>query len=607
MPSTRSYLTSKLKLATGVLPHLPRALGLVRTAAGTWMWIWLLLLLIQGLLPVATVFLSRELVDSLVAVAGSGGGWAVLKRPLLFALIMAGLLITGELLRSLVQWVRTVQSELVSDHVRSLIHERAAAVDIAFYESSDYFDKLHRARNDAMYRPAALIDNLGNLLQSSLTLVAMAGVLITFGWWLPLLLVLSTAPALLVVVDYAVRQHQWRLRVTTDERRSRYFDYLITSREAVQELRLFNLGGHFRELFKTLRNRLRGEQIDLAAREAKAQLGAGITALIMMMGAIVWMLAKAVRGLITLGELTMFYQAFTQGQRLLRALLETVGQIYSNSLFLGNLFEFLELEPVITDPGQPAPTVIVSCPAISFRNLSFAYPGSQRQVLDDFSLEVQGGTLVALLGRNGAGKSTLFKLLCRFYDPDAGSIEIDGTDIRHLELSELRWRISVLFQEPMHFDATVRRNIAYGDLQAEDDSIRIEAAARAAGIGDAVARLPCGLDSNLGRWFGGAELSVGEWQRIALARCFVRNSDIVLLDEPTSSMDSWAESDWLDRFIGLVTGHTAIIISHRLTTAMRADVIHIVEEGRIVESGSHQELLLLRGRYFDTWQRHVDH
>jgi ATP-binding cassette subfamily B protein len=606
MPSTREYLASKLALATGVLPHLPRALGLVRTAAGTWMWVWLLLLLIQGLLPVATVFLSRELVDSLVGVAGRGGEWAVLKRPLLLAMIMAGLLITTELLRSLAQWVRTVQSELVSDHVRSLIHERAAAVDVAFYETSDYYDKLHRARNDALYRPAALIDNMGSLLQSSLTLVAMAGVLMTFGWWLPLLLVLSTAPALLVVVDYAVRQHRWRLRVTTDERRSRYYDYLITSREAVQELRLFNLGDHFRELFKSLRSRLRGEQVDLAAREAKAQTGAGITALLMLLGALVWMLIKAVRGLISLGDLTMFYQAFTQGQRLLRALLETVGQIYSNSLFLGNLFEFLELEPAVSEPRQPVPAVISSCPAISFRNLSFSYPGAQRRVLDDFSLEVPGGSLVALLGRNGAGKSTLFKLLCRFYDPDAGSIEIDGTDIRHFGLTELRRRISVLFQEPMHFDATVRRNIAYGDLQAERDSARIEAAAAAAGIQEAVARLPQGLDSELGRWFGGAELSVGEWQRLALARCFVRRSDIVLLDEPTSAMDSWAESDWLDRFIWLVAGHTAIIISHRLTTAMRANVIHILEEGRVVESGSHQELLQQRGRYFATWQRHVE-
>jgi ATP-binding cassette subfamily B protein len=314
---------------------------------------------------------------------------------------------------------------------------------------------------------------------------------------------------------------------------------------------------------------------------------------------------RAMLGLVTLGDLALIYAALNQGQRLMRSLLENVGQLYANSLFLGNLFEFLNLQPLIVEP----PAAEAKIPSdiseqISFENVSFRYPESQRKALDGFNLTVPAGQIVAIVGPNGAGKSTLIKLLCRFYDPEAGRIKLDGADLRQIPTAHLRRLITVLFQQPVHYNVNLAENVEFGDLRHEPDRQEVETAVAAAGAEGIVARLPDGYQSLLGRWFsGGTELSVGEWQRIALARAFLRRAPIMILDEPTSALDPWAEADWLQRFRSLAIGRTAIIITHRFTTAMHADVIHVLEEGRIVESGNHFQLLQKRGRYAESWAR----
>jgi ATP-binding cassette subfamily B protein len=377
----------------------------------------------------------------------------------------------------------------------------------------------------------------------------------------------------------------------------------MTTAEAAAELRLFALGKHFQTVYQTLRQRLRKERLQLARRQSVAELEAGVIALLIMGAALGWMVWKAMRGLITLGDLALIYAAFTLGQRLMRTLLENVGQLYANSLFLGNLFEFLALQPIVVDaPPEKAATPRDVHREISFQNVSFGYPQSQRRALNDFNLKIPAGSVVALVGPNGAGKSTLVKLLCRFYDPAAGRIEIDGTNIKEISIQHLRRLITVLFQQPVHYNATVRDNIEYGNLDQQPRPSEIEEAAIAAGAEETIARLPEGYESILGKWFsGGTELSVGEWQRIALARAFLRRAPIIVLDEPTSALDPWAEADWLRRFRQLALGHTAIVITHRFTTAMYADVIHVMEQGRIVESGTHDDLLRQNGRYAESW------
>jgi len=266
-------------------------------------------------------------------------------------------------------------------------------------------------------------------------------------------------------------------------------------------------------------------------------------------------------------------------------------------------------EPHVVDPADPVPlTGLYSTRtpgrgvSIRFREITFRYPGTMRPVLQDFDLTVPAGEVAAIVGPNGAEKSTLIKLLCRFYDPGAGSIELGGVDVRDLPLAELRRQITVLFQDTVRYNATVAGNIGMGDLSAASSAAQIETAARAAGADEIVARLPQEYETQLGTWFeGGTDLSVGEWQRIALARAFLRQAPIIVLDEPTSAMDSWAEMDWLSRFRALASGHTAIIITHRFTTAMHADTIHVMHQGYIVESGNHNEGLARGGRYARSW------
>jgi ATP-binding cassette subfamily B protein len=586
------------------LPYLPKAFRLVYDAAGGLTILWLALLLIQGLLPVAMVYLTKILVDGVAQVVGSGSGWQGMMPILPAAGAMAGVLIGIEVFQSVNRWLRTAQSEKVQDAVHELIHTQAMRLDLSFYDAPEYYDQLHHARIDALSRPAALIENVGALLQSFITLIAMAGVLLTFGIWIPVLLALSTLPALVVVMRHTLRFHRWRLRNTTAIRQTNYYDMMLTSREAAAEMRLFGLGPHFRQLFSQLRGRLRREKVQLARNEAYAAAVAALMGLAGLAAALAWMGLQASHGALSLGDLALFVQAFFQGQRMMRSLLGNAGEIYRNILFLENLFEFLSLKPQIQAPEIPAPHPGLQ-KELDMQHVTFQYPGSGRPALDDFSLKMPAGRVTALVGENGAGKTTLIRLLCRFYDPAAGRILMDGTDIRDLSPEDLRRRITVLFQEPVRYHDTVFNNIAFGDIHGQPDQADIETAAKAAGADAPISHLPQTYAAVLGKWFGGAELSGGEWQRLALARAFLRQAALIILDEPTSSMDSWAEADWLSRFRTLVAGRTALIITHRFTTAMQADTIHVMDRGRIIESGNHEELLAAGGRYASSWQRQM--
>jgi ATP-binding cassette subfamily B protein len=604
MSSSSKILSTKLRKALAQLPYLPRAFKLVWAVARPWTIAWIILLIAQGLLPAGTVYLTKLVVDGVVASVRNGSAWPDVRHVLLLLLLLGAILLLMEVVRNAINWVRTVQAELLQDHITALIHEKSVTADLAFYELSDYYDHLHRARREARYRPVALLGNLGALLQSTITLLAMGAILIPLGPWLALALLLSTVPAFYVVVHYALAEYQWRQRTTTDERRAWYYDWIMTTAEAAAELRLFGLGKYFQSNYKGLRERLRGERFHLMRRQSVAELGASLIALVIIGAALGWMVWKALHGLVTLGELALIYAAFNQGQGLMRTLLENAGQLYGNGLFLGNLFEFLALKPLVSEGGGKKITDVEV--GIAFKRVSFSYPDAGGKALDDFTMTIPSGKIAAIVGPNGAGKSTLLKLLCRFYDPDAGAIEIDNHDLRDLATADLRRLITVLFQQPFHYNTTLYENILYGDLKVEPSDSEIQNAIRAAGAEEIVARLPNKEQTLLGRWFaGGTELSVGEWQRIALARAFLRHAPIIILDEPTSALDPWAEADWLERFRELALGRTTIIITHRFTTAMHADVIHVMDRGRIVESGSHHRLLEQSGLYAQSWTRQI--
>src|SRR4051812_43118434 len=351
-PGGLALVAAKLRVAAAQATSLPRAWRLVLHATGARVFAWLAMLCVQGLVPAAVVVLSRPLVDRLAAAMGAGADWQRAGPAFEVALLIGGALVAGEALRSAAEWLRTELAARVEDRVAELIQRKSIEVDLAFYESSEFHDHLHRAREEARYRPTALLDNAGSLAQNAVTLMAVAVVLASYGMWMALALLASTLPALVVVVRFAVLQHRFRQDTTADERRAHYYDWLMTSTDSAAELRLFGLGDRFREAFAALRARLRGERRLLATRQAQAEAAAAMCALLVAAGCLAWIAWRALNGQSTLGDVALFYLAFSQGQRLMRTLLAGVGQVYYNVLFLGNLFEFLDLQSRVAEPAM---------------------------------------------------------------------------------------------------------------------------------------------------------------------------------------------------------------------------------------------------------------
>jgi len=595
-------MRDKFHRFSALLTHVSRALKLVWTPAPGWTAAWTVLLVIQGILPAVTVYLTGVLVDSLVkaiALGPTADSISIILRP---AVLMGSSMILSMLLDESIEWINAAQSEVVGDYIQSLVQKKSVEADLAFYESPDYYNRLEQAQSNASSHPLELMESLGYFVQNSITAISIALILVPYGLWLPLLLVLSMAPAFFVVMHFNRRYHRWWHDTTVDRRWTGYYNSMLTSGFVAPELRLFNLGHDFQVAYQGLRGTLRSQKLHILRDQSFVRLAAKAAALLIGSIALVWMLWQAILGKLTLGNLALFYQAFSRGQGLMRSLLGNVGQIYRNSLFLENLFEFLDWQPSIVEPYNPRPAPLTLSQGIRFRHVTFRYPGSDTPVLSNFDLLIPAGKTIAIVGDNGAGKSTLLKLLCRFYDPDEGSIEIDGVDIRHLSLREYQDRITVLFQFPVRYQATAAENIAFGNAHARPDRQAIEIAAIAAGAHDFIAQLPQGYDTLLSKSLAeGAELSGGQWQRVALARAFLRQSPIVVLDEPTSAMDPWAEAQWLERFSSMVSHRTAIVITHRFTAAMRADYIYLMQKGKIAEAGTHDELLCKGGMYAQAW------
>ena len=600
-------MNNPLTKANTLLSHIIKTISLVWKASRNWTTVWMILLFIEGVLPAATVYLTRQLVNSLVAATGAGITWEKIQTVLIPFALMAGVMLLTQLLGSLGEWIRTAQSEFIRDYISGLVHKQSMTIDIACYESSDYHDYLNRARSGAGNHSLSLLENTGNLIKNSITLLTMVAVLIPYGLALPIILAGSAIPAFYVVLRLNKRYHRWWHKTTNDRRWLQYYEVLLTESAFAAEIRLFGLGSYFQLAYQKLRTRLRGENIKLIREQSLGRFAAGVITLLLSTTGIVWMGRKVLLGTLTLGDLALFYQAFEQGQGLVKAALSNLGKIYKNSLYVSDLFHFLQLEAKVIDSPQPKSLPEKFNQGIRLRNLTFRYPGSERAVLENFNLHIPAGKIVAIVGDNGAGKSTLIKLLCRFYDPASGSVEIDGTNVRDFSLEQLRKNITVLFQNPIPYYTSVSQNIGLGDLSAKQTIEEIQTAAKAAGIDETITKLPKGYDSMLGKWFpNGNDLSGGQWQRLALARSFFRKAQLIILDEPTSAMDPWAEFDWLERFRKLAENRTAVVITHRFTLAMRADIIHVMRAGKIVESGSHDELLALNGLYAESWKTQME-
>lgn len=558
----------------------------------------LALLVVQGALPLVSLYLMKLVVDAVTSALEAPDKAAAFGQVALLIGLTGGVTLVSALARSLAGLVSEAQGQVVTDHVSDVLHAKSIEVDLEYYESAQYYDKLHRAQREAPFRAIRIVNGLVQVAQNGISLLAMAGLLVSLHWSIAAILFAAAVPGLLVRLRYADRTYRWQRRRTSTERQAWYFHWLLTGDMHAKEIRLFDLGSLFMHRFRDLRQQLRREKIEIATRRSIAELVAQTSAILAVFGSYAFIAYRTVQGAITLGDLVMYYQAFQRGQSFLQQMLSGLAGLYEDNLFLSNLYEFLDLKPKVVQPSHPRPVPQPMQTGIAFDRVSFQYPTGSGKVLEDVSLTIRPGEVIALVGENGSGKTTLIKLLCRLYDPASGIITLDGVDLRQFETTALRREISVIFQDYAQYHLTARENIWFGNAALPPDEERIVAAARHAGADEVITGLPRGYETILGKWFeDGEELSVGEWQKVALARAFLRDAQIIVLDEPTSSLDAKAEYEVFKKFRHLAAGRTVILISHRFSTVRMADRIYVLEDGRIIENGSHDELVHLGGTY----------
>jgi ATP-binding cassette, subfamily B, bacterial len=578
--------------------RLDRAVRLVWTSAPGWATVNLVLTVAQGLLPLAGLYLVKRVIDTLQAgIAAQGESSSF--RPVLFWVILAAVVaLLTALVRSLAELAGQAQSMVLSDKVTDVLHSHSVAVDLEYYENPRYYDTLHRAQGDAPYRPISIVNGLVQIGQNTISLVGIAGLLFVFNPLLALVLLLVALPGAQVRLMYSRRLYRFEQEQTKQERRAWYYHWLLTNSYYAKEVRLFNLGSLFRTRFRALRQQLRGGRLALARRRTLSGVLAQSVATLAIFGALAYIAYQTYKGTITIGSLVMYYSGFQLAVGAVSSVLGGLAGLYEDNLFLSNFYKFLDLKPKVTAPARPLPCPSQIEQGIAFNDVGFAYPGTSRRVLEAVSLTVAPGQVIALVGENGSGKTTLMKLLCRLYDPDSGTITVDGVDIRQLDPVKWRQQISVILQDYVQYQLPVWENVWLGDAETAPDREKIMAAAWRSGADAAIRRLPQGYDTPLGCWFEqGHELSIGEWQKVALARAFLRDSQFVVLDEPTSSLDPLAEAELFRHFRRAIQGRSAVLISHRFSTVQMADYIYVLDQGRVVERGTHPELLRLDGLY----------
>ena len=554
------------------------------------------LTLIAGLLPAIVAYAGKLIVDSVVVASRSklpADQWTALNYLALEALVVAilagskqGLALCQSLLRV-----------LLGQKVNVLILEKALTLDLAHFEDSEFYDKMTRARREASSRPLSLVGRTFGLVQDSLTLITYAGLLIHFSVWAVLVLMVAAVPAFVAETRFAgeaFRLFRWR---TPESREQNYLEFLIANEAPAMEVKLYQLGQTLLDRYNTIFNRLYSEDRNLTIRRSTWSYLLSLVSTAAFYLAYIWIVVETIVGAITLGELTMYLVVFRQGQNAFASILSAIGGMYEDSLYLSNLYEFLEQE--IPQPKGYADRGTSPGDGLRFEDVSFQYPGSEQLALNHVSFHLKPGEKLAIVGENGSGKTTLIKLLTRLYTPNSGRILLDGLDLQMWNLEVLQQRIGVIFQNFMQYQFKVGENVGVGDVRYLEDHDRWTEAAEKGNALPFIEQMPEGFETRLGRWFkSGRELSGGQWQKIALSRAFMRTrADILVLDEPTSAMDAESEVQIFDRFREMTSNQMAILISHRFSTVRMADRILVLSMGKVLEQGSHENLVNAKGRY----------
>lgn len=553
-----------------------------------------LLSVVQGVAPFLLIVCIKLLVDKLTNPNSATLPW--LSQNSLIVLTAAVFLLSG-VLSVIHGFFFEKLSHAVTNHTYQLLHQKHTELDLSYYEDPNQQDKMHRAVQEAGFRPVKIMGEVLTLIKSTAAVLVMLVLFLGIKWYLLVLLFISVIPSVLVRLKYTGKRYRLKESISPKERQMAYFNRILTGFPFAKELRLFGFSSIFLNRFRTLEDELYIEKQRLQKSEMWADIAAQFYAVLLIFTSLACVVYLMTIGAITIGSVVLFFFVFQRGYSVLSDLLRSITLLMEDNTFLNDFFAFLNLpvheKSTLNKPVQPLQKGIV------VENLRFRYETSKRDALSGVNLHIPAGKTVAFVGANGSGKTTLIKLLSGFYSPQEGSIRYDDVDVRDLDKQDLRRQITAVFQDFALYNITAHENISLGNIDVPFNLEKAKEAAKAAGISELFERLPLGYETLLGTLFkSGEELSIGQWQKIAIARAFYRDSPILFMDEPSSALDVDSEKQLLGSLRTLAKNKTVVIISHRLSTVQWADLIHVLDRGSVVESGSHEELMALQGRYY---------